>query len=228
MRHALQCFAAFITVYALLAQFSLLRYTQMSLHRAADAAASLTRPLWDTDRTSGLRHAIIANRVRIRGARAEQQPLRFRDERDCADFGFRALRESPRSHTPRVFDVFMLANELEMLEVRLNELEHVVDTFVIIESNTTFTGRPKPMFYWDARHNAAFRRFARRILHVRAPPHVLAASTGTGTDAEASAFGAEARSRMAAADTLRRHAWPGDVVLLSDVDEIPRAAANLL
>ena len=33
----------------------------------------------------------------------------------------------------KIYDVFLVHNELDMLELRLIELEHVVDCFVIIE-----------------------------------------------------------------------------------------------
>lgn len=40
----------------------------------------------------------------------------------------------------RVFDCFPLFNEIDLLELRLNELWEVVDVFVIVEARQTFTG----------------------------------------------------------------------------------------
>ena len=56
----------------------------------------------------------------------------------------------------RVFDAFPFFNELEMLEIRLNVLDDVVDRFVLVESTLTFSGRPKPLWYAD--HRARFAR----------------------------------------------------------------------
>ncbi|KAL9667548.1 hypothetical protein QQ045_001910 [Rhodiola kirilowii] len=50
------------------------------------------------------------------------------------------VRESPR----RVFDAVVFNNEVEMLSVRWQELSPYVDEFVLLESNSTFTGLPKP------------------------------------------------------------------------------------
>jgi beta-1,4-mannosyl-glycoprotein beta-1,4-N-acetylglucosaminyltransferase len=39
-----------------------------------------------------------------------------------------------------VFDAILFSNEMDMLEIRLRELYDVVDKFVIVESDHTFTG----------------------------------------------------------------------------------------
>ena len=49
------------------------------------------------------------------------------------------FRETP----PKVFDAIIFSNELDLLEIRLNELWEVVDHFIILESNRTFTGKEK-------------------------------------------------------------------------------------
>lgn len=52
-----------------------------------------------------------------------------------------------RRSEARVVDCFLASNELDMMEIRLRELEAVVDTFVIVESRMTFRGNPKPLRY---------------------------------------------------------------------------------
>ena len=47
----------------------------------------------------------------------------------------------------KVFDCFPFYNELDLLEIRLNILNDVVDYFVLTESTRTFTGKPKPLYY---------------------------------------------------------------------------------
>ena len=49
----------------------------------------------------------------------------------------------------KVIDCFPFFNELDLLEIRLNELRGVVDAFVITESPQTFTGMKKSFFFKD-------------------------------------------------------------------------------
>ncbi len=42
-----------------------------------------------------------------------------------------------------IYDCFIFFNELELLEIRLNTLENVVDKFVIVESTISFSGLNK-------------------------------------------------------------------------------------
>jgi beta-1,4-mannosyl-glycoprotein beta-1,4-N-acetylglucosaminyltransferase len=45
-----------------------------------------------------------------------------------------------------VYDVFPFFNELDILDIRLNSLNEVVDYFVITEATTTFSGNSKKLF----------------------------------------------------------------------------------
>ena len=46
----------------------------------------------------------------------------------------------------KIYDCFTFFNELDLLEIRLNELNDVVDYFVIVEGKKTFQNNPKPLF----------------------------------------------------------------------------------
>ena len=46
-----------------------------------------------------------------------------------------------------IYDCFIFNNEVEMLELRLNVLGEVVDKFIIIEGDTTFSGVSKESVY---------------------------------------------------------------------------------
>lgn len=48
-----------------------------------------------------------------------------------------------------VVDVINFFNELEILEIRLNTLDPVVDKFIITESTKTHSGQPKPFYFFD-------------------------------------------------------------------------------
>ncbi len=95
----------------------------------------------------------------------------------------------------------MFDGELALLEIRLTELWSVVDHFVVCEAASTPTGAPKPL-HFDV-HKERFARFASKIHHVVSPR------------------GDRASQRDAMMDVIRP-APDHDVILLSDIDEIPR------
>ena len=63
----------------------------------------------------------------------------------------------------KVFDSFIFFNELELLEMRLNILDDVVDYFVLTESPFTVSGNEKPLYYQD--NKDMFGKFNDKIIH---------------------------------------------------------------
>jgi len=63
----------------------------------------------------------------------------------------------------RVFDSIIFFNELDLLELRLNILNDVVDYFVITESPWTVSGNPKPLYYQENKER--FSKFKDKIIH---------------------------------------------------------------
>ena len=61
------------------------------------------------------------------------------------------------------YDVFIFYNELDLLEIRLNILYNHVDFFIIVESNRTFTGKNKPLYYKENKDR--FIKFHDKILY---------------------------------------------------------------
>lgn len=64
----------------------------------------------------------------------------------------------------KIYDTFIFFNELDLLEIRLNILNEYVDYFVLVESNRTFTGNIKPLFYNENKDR--FKKFNDKIIHV--------------------------------------------------------------
>jgi beta-1,4-mannosyl-glycoprotein beta-1,4-N-acetylglucosaminyltransferase len=62
-----------------------------------------------------------------------------------------------------VFDCFMFYNEIKLLELKLRELESHVDYFVIVESNKTFTLKPKKLYFEE--NKKKFSCYKNKILH---------------------------------------------------------------
>ena len=123
-----------------------------------------------------------------------------------------------RDKRRKVYDLFMINTELDWLEIRLGELAEEVDYFVILESAVDFHNRPKPLYVLE--NWSWFAKYRKQIIH-----HVL---NVTGVDFD-SAWDREHFSRNAMMDqvfpTLEgdQAVNMGDVILVSDVDEIPRA-----
>jgi beta-1,4-mannosyl-glycoprotein beta-1,4-N-acetylglucosaminyltransferase len=64
----------------------------------------------------------------------------------------------------RVVDSFMFYNELDVLKLRLAELNDVVDTFILIEATLTHSGLPKPLYFQE--NKALFEPYLHKIVHV--------------------------------------------------------------
>jgi len=64
----------------------------------------------------------------------------------------------------KIFDAFSFFNELDLLEIRLNELSDVVDKFVLIEATKTHSGRFKPLYYKTNR--TRYTKFHDKIIHI--------------------------------------------------------------
>ncbi len=112
-----------------------------------------------------------------------------------------------------VVDAFTFYNELDLLELRLNELDPVVDRFVIVESNRTHKGTLKPLYF--AENRARFAAFEEKIVHIVCP----LADDGDGLPAIRRR---EMTQRNAILQGIRDCA-DDDIVLISDCDEIPRS-----
>ena len=112
----------------------------------------------------------------------------------------------------RVFDCFPFFNELDLLEVRLHELEGVVDFFVLVEATLTTKGQPKPLYFDDSRQR--FRPFLDRIRHVVVEDMPV----------RGSAWVREHFQKLAIKRGLS-DVRDDDLIIVTDADEIVRASA---
>lgn len=64
-----------------------------------------------------------------------------------------------------LIDCFTFFKELDVLEVRLNTLDKYVDKFILTESEETFTGIPKPLYFEE--NKKRFEKFLDKIIHVK-------------------------------------------------------------
>lgn len=108
-----------------------------------------------------------------------------------------------------IWDCFSFFNELELLELRLHTLDKVVDRFVLVESTKDYMNRPKPLIFQENKDRYA--EFLDRIVHV--------AVEDAPDDPDP--WSRENHQRMCINRGLVEAA-DDDVVLVSDLDEIPR------
>lgn len=108
----------------------------------------------------------------------------------------------------KIYDTFTFFNELDLLDIRLNVLDEVVDQFVLVEATRTFQNRKKPLYFNE--NKSRFSRFLYKIKHIIVDD--MPDSTNTRV--------LEAYQRNAIERGLS-NCRPGDKILLSDLDEIP-------
>ena len=114
-----------------------------------------------------------------------------------------------------IIDCFPFFNELDLLEIRLNELADVVDYHVLSEATLTFTGMKKPLYY--EQNKGRFEKFKDKIRHVIIDDY----SNMNVADPRSM----DRNQKQAGIDEMLDHFQPKptDMVILSDCDEIPKA-----
>ena len=143
----------------------------------------------------------------------------------------------------KVYDAVMFFNEIDLLEIRLNVLDPYVDYFVITESNKTFSGLEKPFYYNENKEK--FKKFHHKIIHKMfsdCPEHIN--QVQSSLKPELSKDDIQYNKIMLSINSNRhlgldQPQWlrdftqrefvkrglvdceDGDIVMLSDLDEIP-------
>ena len=108
----------------------------------------------------------------------------------------------------KIYDGFTFFNELDLLELRLEELYDHVDYFVIVESDHTFTNISKPYIF--KQNIRRFSKFMDKIRYI---------SIKSLCDSDPWVNEAHQRNQIMQGC---HDAADDDIVMISDVDEIPR------
>ena len=109
-----------------------------------------------------------------------------------------------------IWDAFLFNDELHLLEVRLRHLAGTVDHVVVVEGDRTFSGQRKPMHFTEAELDTSW--FPGAVHGVAVDLQETAAKAWDRENAQRRALGAY----------LVEHAGPDDLLLIGDVDELPR------
>lgn len=109
-----------------------------------------------------------------------------------------------------VYDCFTFFNELDVLEFRLQEMYDTADKFIIAEANMSHSGKPKEYILLD--NWERFKPYADKIVRIQVDDFPETADSWVR----------EKFQRDALARGLK-DLQPDDIVITSDLDEIPRA-----
>jgi len=178
-----------------------------------------SRPLWDHDEGPSK----VVPHFYSEGLRM--------DSHTCNLHGWQKRRDEDKV---KVLDAVLMSTELDLLEIRLNELDPVVDFFLIVESNATFTGLPKDTYF--KKNSARFDRFRDKIIYslyvssfsqlIVIIEHVFDSIPGYPLSGGRVAWEVEAHTRSIMTVMLDQHmkTLPTPMkylVVMSDLDEIP-------
>ncbi|KAJ7496983.1 glycosyltransferase family 17 protein [Mycena latifolia] len=172
-------------------------------YQIGNALSSATRPIWD--KAEGPKNIVT---------HYYSEGLDI-DASVCALHGWKARESS----NVKILDAILMSTELDLLEIRMNELDPVVDRFYIIESNATFTGLPKETSF--ALNRSRFSKFEKKISYRLVPGYPL--------EPGQSAFDQEANTRNQMTKLIRSHMAEflpetESLVIMADVDEMPSAS----
>ncbi len=115
-----------------------------------------------------------------------------------------------------IYDCFPFFNELDLLEIRLSELYNVVDKFVLVEATKTFQKNSKPLFFKENKER--FSKFNDKIIHIVLDDYPNFFSKFR----KPKPWDISHHQKNAVGRGLK-NCKKDDVVLISDLDEIPRA-----
>lgn len=108
-----------------------------------------------------------------------------------------------------IYDCFTFYNELELLDIRLHELYDIVDKFVLVEGNTTHSGKIKTSVWLENKDK--FADVADKVVH-----HMADLTKYSTTEER------ENGQRNAIKDALEElNLDDQDIVTVCDLDEIP-------
>ena len=109
----------------------------------------------------------------------------------------------------KIYDCFTFFNEFDLLELRLRELYDHVDYFVLVEADRTFQNNPKPFYYRD--NIERFEPWLDKIFSI----------SMSGLPEDTDTWGRERFQRDAIMNGLSE-ADSNDIIMIGDIDEIPR------
>lgn len=178
--------------------------TLFIFYREPDIVTDLgyyTRPIWDKElQTLDPQRHYYADGVPMKDL--------------CELNGWTFDNTTSQQQRPKVYDAVIFSVELDLLEIRLAELWDAVDTFIILESNSTFTGASKPLVFLENQDRFAF---AKDKIY-----HKVIYQSGAIPDGETPFFNENAMRHEMNQVFREIGVARDDWVIMADVDELIR------
>ncbi len=130
----------------------------------------------------------------------------------CAQHSWHKRIINSNISKPKIIDSVIFSVELDLLEIRIKELWSFVDLFIVLEADKTFTGKPKRLFLKENLKNFLW---AKEKFRYELYKGLEKLSSGE------SPFKNENKMREQMKKIIERYAKNGDIIISSDVDEIP-------
>jgi len=119
----------------------------------------------------------------------------------------------------KIIDAFLFYNEIEMLDYRLSVLDEIVDFFIIVEMTHTFTGNPKPMYFSENRER--YKKYEKKIIYIKTEAPYKAPNIDFDKGEQWINEYEQRESIKKGIHRVSNRMNPQDIILISDVDEIP-------
>jgi beta-1,4-mannosyl-glycoprotein beta-1,4-N-acetylglucosaminyltransferase len=124
----------------------------------------------------------------------------------------------------KIVDCFMFYNEIDMLNFRLEYLYDTVDYFVLVEATHSHTGNDKPLYFKE--NKSKFSKFLDKIVHIVVDdmpqairsPNLLSLRKAKITLPQSRE---NHQRRCISRGISQLQLFPNDIIMISDVDEIP-------
>jgi beta-1,4-mannosyl-glycoprotein beta-1,4-N-acetylglucosaminyltransferase len=113
-----------------------------------------------------------------------------------------------------IIDCFTFFNELDLLQVRLEELYSHVDKFVLVEAAVTQSLLDKPFYFEDNKHKLS--KFQDKIVHIKIPKNECVNNDDNLWNME------NFQRNYIQKAVIDLHPDARDIIMISDLDEIPR------
>lgn len=114
----------------------------------------------------------------------------------------------------KIYDCFPFLNELDVLEIRFEELYNIVDRFIISEAHITHSGKPKPLFF-----NNNLERFEKYLDKVT---YIVVEDMPNGPNDDS--WSRERHQRDSCMKALT-DCKENDIIIIGDADEIPTVSS---
>lgn len=122
-----------------------------------------------------------------------------------------------------IYDVIPFFMEFEILRIRLEELSDIVDKFIIVESPYTFTMKEKPYYLYEKLSSSdTFNKYVNKINLLKIPKKDM---EGLIMKTKSDIHFIERFQRNYPTQYLKENCKDEDVIIFSDVDEIPSVEA---